>query len=94
MWFIKFWIISTIISYGGILLCGKALMNSLYRKGYRFRKSTTTFSEQFMTFLKCCIPVFNILLLLVMILMKQETLEKEVLKKLTEQGLVKQPDEW
>jgi len=94
MWFIKFWIITTLLAYIISLVIGKASINRLKRKGYRFRKAETSFSEQLSAFLKCCIPIFNIILLLTMIFMNQERIDSEILKKFNELGLIIQPGEW
>jgi len=94
MFLLKFWIISTLVTYGISFIVGKTSLNRLKRKGIRFKKSSTTFSEQFSAFLTCAIPLINIVIAITMILVSQEKMDAKVLEKLREQNLVKDAEEW
>lgn len=93
MWFLIFWIISSMITCVMFIVVEQAITNSFKRQGINFKKNKISFMEQLKIFLQCCIPIWNIVFCL-SLLANQEELEKEVLKKMNESGLVKKEDEW
>lgn len=94
MWFLWFWLVSIILTYIVNKIVSLATMSRLKGAGYRFRKCEQSVAEHLQTFLICCIPVYNIFLILIMLLMPSDKLDEVVLKKLKEKNLVKDPEEW
>lgn len=76
MWFLKFWLICSIICIIVAYISCKALNAKLKREGYKINTTKYSFFERLHIFLYLIIPVFNILMIFAFIFGMDSIVEK------------------